>query len=190
VRGCLVCVRTLTPMGHSALRISGGVCSQFLLQIGRGGRGWPGCIYCASLFFRCDRRLWGCLSCCSCNAAAHRLILTLVPPRLVITTWYYVSKLYSAGSHVSHPSLTNPSRFILYSEEHPSLSLSFFLSFFLLFCMYFPVRTAREAFWHGLWFILFVLTLLLTIYSVLSYFHSPYSLDPHLLGLANTPGDT
>ena len=49
--------------------------------------------------------------------------------------------------------------------------------------MYSPVRTAREAFWHGLWFILFVLTLLLTIYSVLSYFHSPYSLDPHLLGL-------
>jgi hypothetical protein len=37
---------------------------------------------------------------------------------------------------------------------------------------------------------LFVLTFLVTIYFVLSYFHSPYSLDPHLLGLTNTPGDT
>jgi len=67
---------------------------------------------------------------------------------------------------------------------------SFSLSSFLLFCMYSPVRTAREAFWHGLCFILFVSTFLVTIYFVLSYFHPPYSLDPHLLGLTNTPGDT
>ena len=39
------------PEGRSALRISGRVRSQFLLQIGRGVRGWPGCIYCTLLFF-------------------------------------------------------------------------------------------------------------------------------------------
>ena len=56
--------------------------------------------------------------------------------------------------------------------------------------MYTPVGIAREAFRQGCSYILFVLVFGLTMYFVLSYVHSPYSLDLHLLGLANTPGDT
>ena len=37
--------KNFDPEGRSALRISGRVRSQFLLQIGRGGRGWAGCIW-------------------------------------------------------------------------------------------------------------------------------------------------
>jgi hypothetical protein len=37
--------------------------------------------------------------------------------------------------------------------------------------------------------ILFVLTFILTMFSVPVILSSPYSLDPHLLGLASTPGD-
>ena len=52
------------------------------------------------------------------------------------------------------PSRTHHVSFYIFENTPLSLS-SFFLSFFLLFCMYSPVRTAREAFWHGLCFILF-----------------------------------
>ena len=51
-------------------------------------------------------------------------------------------------------------------------------------------RTAWEAFRHGFYFILFVLTFVLTMYFLHVIRSSPYSLDPHLLGLASTPGDT
>jgi len=34
-----------------------------------------------------------------------------------------------------------------------------------------------------------LLSFILTIYSVPVILSSPYSLDPHLLGLASTPGD-
>jgi hypothetical protein len=51
-------------------------------------------------------------------------------------------------------------------------------------------RTAWEAFRHGFYFILFVLTFVLAMYFLHVIRSSPYSLDPHLLGLASTPGDT
>ncbi len=58
-----------------------------------------------------------------------RLILTLVPPRLVIVTWYYVFKLCSAGSHVSHSFPHEPITFYSIFLRTP-LSLFLFLSFF------------------------------------------------------------
>ena len=53
------------------MRFSGRVCSHFLLQIGRGGRGWPGCIY----YIVCRNRAAGRFS------APRGETLLLFPPR-------------------------------------------------------------------------------------------------------------
>jgi hypothetical protein len=127
------------------------------------------------------------LQCC-----CARLTLTLVPLRLVIITWYYMFKLrfrlLACLSSFPHEPIT----FYFIFLRTP-LSLFLFLSrffFFLFFCAYTPVVNCTGG--VPAWTLLYIVgfDIFLTIYSVLSYVHSPYSLDPHLLGLTNTPGDT
>ena len=65
-----------------------------------------------------------------------------------------------------HELITFIFNFIYYFFSSLSFSLFPFLSVYLLLS-----RTAREAFRHGLYYVLFVLTFVLTMYSVLSYIH-------------------
>ena len=125
-------------------------------------------LLCFSPLFRCDRRFGD--DFIVVLAMLFRMTNSDIEPLRLVPINYLV--LYVLI--VFPPARMSP--FLPSRTHHVYFYLLFFRSSLSLFFSFWSVyvllsRTAREAFRHGLYYVLFVLAFVLTRYSVLSYIH-------------------